>query len=176
MEEDGPSAAALPVHILACLPVPAAVPWLHRHATTLRLAPPPAQAIADRPSDQEEALAWLNARCGRLHLACATQGERNHPVRRVAFQYERFLEKLATGRQIERGEPRSRLFYFCNLFLPLGTAKRAAKQGSLQRQPVLDLGALTRLQVRGRVAGRNGVHLCRQAWRALHALPAVGSS
>ena len=98
----------------------------------------------------------------------------------MTFQYERFLEKIPTGRRIERGEPRSRLSYFCSLFLPLGTTKRAAKQGRLPRQPVLDLTALTRLQVRAgwpwleglgcRWAGRFGGH-CVVCLRLVRAKP-----
>lgn len=147
LEEEVPSSAALPVNILACVPVPAAVPWLHRHATSLRLAPPPARAIEERPEDPEEALAWLRARCGRLHRACATRGERNHPVNAVAFEYGLFVEKLATGRRTEAGERRNQLTYLCKFFLPLGTTKRAAKEGGLRQQAVLELSALTRLQV-----------------------------
>ncbi len=147
LDEDAPSSAALPVNCVAVLPVPAAVPWLHRHATSLRLAPPPARAIEERPEDPKGALEWLQARCGRLHRACATRGERSHPVNAVAFEYGFFVEKLATGRRAEAGERRNQLTYLCKFFLPLGTTKRAAKEGSLRQQAVLELSALTRLQV-----------------------------
>lgn len=148
LEEAGTSAAALPVSVCAVVPVPGAVPWLHRHATSLRLAPPPQQAVEGPAGEADEALAWLQARCGRLHLAHATRGERNHPMRPVAYEYERFLEKMATGRQVHPGEPRSLLHYCSSLFLPLGVGKRGARQEGVLCQAVLDLSALTRLQVR----------------------------
>lgn len=59
--------ADMPVAVEACVPVPRCLPWLHRHATALRLVPPPPSlsAPAARPG---EALEWVQQRCGPLTL------------------------------------------------------------------------------------------------------------
>lgn len=122
---------------------------MHRHATALRLAPPPARMLRGSP---EEELPWLAARCGPLNLARARQDERRMPGLYVDFQYVDFVEMLATARQTILKEPRSQLVYFCNLFLPCGTSKQAAKLRNRRPQPVLDVRAMGRLQVRGGAA------------------------
>lgn len=56
--------ADMPVAVEGCLPLPATLPWLQRHATALRLVPPPREGEVS----QTHMLEWVWDRCGPLTL------------------------------------------------------------------------------------------------------------
>lgn len=71
--------AGMPVAVQACVPVPAVLPWLQRHATALRLAPPPRIRSPTAHGSQPQDLEWVQDHCGPLTLDMDGQGDDSDP-------------------------------------------------------------------------------------------------
>lgn len=78
--------AGMPVAVQACVPVPAVLPWLQRHATALRLAAPRLRSPTAHVSQPQD-LEWVQDHCGPLTLDMDGQGDDSDPqVSRIPRQ------------------------------------------------------------------------------------------
>ena len=72
------------VAVEACIPLPPLLPWLHRHATALRLVPPPIELSGARSGGAAAALGWVQDHCGPLSTADDWAGDLRAPQVRSA--------------------------------------------------------------------------------------------
>ena len=166
-------AAALdevPVAVAACVPIPAALPWLHRHATTLRLRQ--VSIIRGGPSDvadaaEEEEEAQLL--CGPVK----STGRFGGLEESARLEFEDYIRRLSMQDPFlayTRTDERRDLFHYKYLHFPvLGISPVACTVQPWKGDPLLpmlNLPAMSRLEVGectsgwvgGRLGGRVSVH------------------
>ncbi|KAL4435219.1 hypothetical protein ABPG77_001901 [Micractinium sp. CCAP 211/92] len=150
-------AAALegvPLAVDCCVPVPWVLPWLHENASSLRLAPPPL-ALSVPASTAQQALDWVQDRCGSLCLEGADwAGELEAPQVAARIAYEEYVAKLSTGLTEHNREPCSSFRFQSSLFVLAGTPW--LYDGSYAPQPMLQLPRLQKLQLLDLTCGYAG--------------------
>lgn len=141
-------AAALecvPLAVDSCVPVPWVLPWLYANASWLRLVPPPL-ALSMPDSTAQQALGWVQDRCGSLCLEGPDwAGDLEAPQVAARIAYEEYVAKLSTGLTEHNREPCRAFRFQSALFVPAGTPW--LYDGRHPPQPMLQLPRLQRLQL-----------------------------